>query len=126
MMPGDDIRAMAERVRALMHARLGARGACLSQALASRGKALPRKLRGPAQALAAAEAVAMAPKLARQVDLSTLRRHEAALCAHLAPIGRRGRWIAALRTGSASVVLGLVVLAVVILWLLARRGVIGP
>lgn len=126
MMPGDEIRAMADRVRALMHARLGARGATLSQALASRAPALPRKLRAAARALAAAEATAMSPRLARQADLVTLRRHEAALRAHLAPIGRRARLMAALRTGSAGVVLGLIVLAGVVLWLLVQRGMIGP
>lgn len=125
-MPGEQILEMADRVRALMARRLGARGATLTEALDSRGNRLPGKVRAAVQALANAETIAHAPKLSRQADLAALHRHQDIALRYLAPLGRRGRVIAGLRSISATVVLGLILLTVLILWLLVRQGYLGP
>lgn len=121
-MPGEEILAMAARVRALMHQRLGARGHTLTEAVASRGACLPRRLRPAADALADAAQVAPAPKLARQADLAALRAHEAELVSYLRPLGRRARFMHAARNATAAVALGLVVLGALVIWALVWRG----
>lgn len=121
-MPGEEILAMAGRVRLLMQRRLGARGATLAEAVASRGARLPRKLRPAADALADAAATAPAPRLARQADLVALRGYEAELTRYLKPLGRRARFVGSARNVLAAIVLGLIVLAALTIWLLVRRG----
>lgn len=124
MMPGDEILMRAERVRALMQRRLGARGHTLADAVASRGARLPRKLRPAADALADAARIAPSPKLARQADLPALRRGEAELVRYLKPLGRSARLLSGARSAAAAVVLALLLLAVLAIWLMVRRGLL--
>ena len=72
------IQQMADRIASLMQDRLGARGTGLEAKLASRGRALPRKVRHAAKAVAETAAMAQNPKLLLQIDHAAL--------AHLPPV----------------------------------------
>lgn len=122
----DDIRDMADEVARLIAARFGGarRGEHppLSVMLRRRGGALPRRLRRQAAALARADELSAQPKVARQLDLARLSRHHRALTAHLQPLGELSRWQGRALGFAASVALGLLVLAAVVIWLLLLRG----
>lgn len=122
----DDIRVMADDIARLMADRFGGarRGEfpSLYVMIRRRGAALPRSLRGHAQALAAADAMTAAPKIARQMDLTAPNRAYAALLNYLEPLGSLSRWQGRALTFAASVTFGLLVLAALILWLMVRRG----
>ncbi len=75
-MAGQTVQQMAEEVAALLHQRLGLRGAGLGAKLRSGGRLLPRRVRVAAQQLQAAAELAEHPKLALRVD------HKAATAAH--------------------------------------------
>lgn len=129
-MQTDEVRRMADEVAGLMASRLGGarRGTSpdLATMLRRRGAALPRRLRAQANHLAQVERLVDAPRIARQIDLRRARADHAALVRHLKPLGSLSRWQGHATGFAAAVVLGLVLLAVVILWILVRRGYIGP
>lgn len=122
----DDIRDMADEVSRLIASRFGGvrRGERppLHVMLRRRGGALPRRLRRKAAALAHADQLSAQPKIARQLDLAGLSRVHHALTAHLQPLGELSRWQGRAITFAASVALGLLVLAAVVVWVLVRRG----
>lgn len=122
----DDIRDMADEVSRLIAARFGGarRGERLPLhvMLRRRGGALPPRLRKQAVALARADQLSAQPKIARQLDLATLSRAHQALTAHLQPLGELSRWRGRVITFAASVTLGLLVLAAIVIWMLLRRG----
>src|SRR5690606_12590125 len=94
----------------------------LSVMLRRRGGALPRRLRQQAVALARADEISAQPKIARQLDLPRLSRAYQALIAHLQPLGELSRWRGRAIGFAASVALGLLVLASVVIWILLWRG----
>lgn len=122
----DDIRDMADEVSRLIASRFGGarRGERppLAVMLRRRGGALPRRLRKQAWTLAKADELSAQPKIARQLDLSGLSRAHQALITHLQPMGELSRWQGRAVSFAASVVLGLLVLAAVVVWILVRRG----
>ncbi|WP_295047939.1 hypothetical protein [uncultured Paracoccus sp.] len=122
----DDIRDMADEVSRLIAARFGGarRGERppLSAMLRRRGGALPRRLRKQAWTLAQADEMAAQPKVARQLDLTRLSRAHQALTAHLQPLGELSRWRGRAVSFAASVTLGLLVLAAVVVWVMLKRG----
>lgn len=113
---------MAERVAALMEERLGAKGTGLRAKLASRGRALPRRLRAEAELLAEAEARSLNPKLARQIDLERVSLAYDALVRHLKPLGAGARRRGLALNFLASTAFALVVTGAVVIAVLALRG----
>jgi hypothetical protein len=113
---------MAERVAALMEERLGARGTGLRAKLASRGRALPRRLRAEAELLAEAAARAANPKLARQVDMERVSAAFDALVRHLKPLGAGARRRGMALNFLASVAFALVVTGAGVVTVMALRG----
>ncbi|MBD3788063.1 MAG: hypothetical protein IE922_14035 [Sphingomonadales bacterium] len=81
------LRRMSDEVSGLLVSRLGARGPTLAARIDSRARALPRKVRRAAQALARAEACAAAPKIARQIDPRAVGRAHATCVGYLRPLG---------------------------------------
>lgn len=122
----DDVRDMADEIARLMVERFGGarRGdrPDLQAMLRRRGGALPRRLRKSARLLAEADMQGAQPKIARQLDLPAISRAHDALLAHLRPLGEIGRWRNHALNFVASVVLGLLVLAGIVIWLMLRRG----
>lgn len=124
----DDIRDMADEVSRLIASRFGGarRGERppLSVMVRRRGGALPRRLRRRALALARADELSAQPKVARQLDLVRLSRAHQALIAHLQPLGELSRWQGRAIGFAASVALGLLVLAAVVIWIMVMRGIL--
>ncbi|AUH34486.1 hypothetical protein [Paracoccus tegillarcae] len=122
----DDIREMADEVARLMVDRFGGarRGEfpSLTDMIRRRGGALPRRLRGQARQLAKADQMVAQPRAALQMDKRSASRAHAALLAHLRPLGSVSRWKNRTVNFAASVALGLLVLAAVVIWVMVRRG----
>ncbi len=95
----DDLGQEIAHVGRLMKAGLGLRGETLQRQLRSGGRLLPRAVRSAAQRLAEAEAISQAPKLARQLDATALRRDIKTCVQHLTPLAqnrvRHGWWLRA-------------------------------
>lgn len=127
-MAQDDVKAMAEEVALLMAQRLGGarRNArpSLATMLRRRGGALPRRQRRAARILARAEAVAVTPLLARQIDTAPAARAHAELVKYLRPLGSGVRWRARALDLAAAVMLGVLVVGAISLWLMVRRGIV--
>ena len=92
-----DIETRIAAITALMHAKLGARGASLRAALRQAGRRLPRRIRGQARLLAEAEPFAHHPRLRLTLDAAALARAAGAVEAHLDAIDladrRKGWWL---------------------------------
>lgn len=116
------IQQMADRVASLMDERLGIGGDGLSAKLKKGGRLLPRKVRGAAERLARAAEMAKSPKLMMQLDMGEIAEAYDLCVRHLGTISRRERRIGALVGVLASVALGLLVLAVIVLAVLRWRG----
>ena len=123
-----NVRNWAEEVAVLMATRLGGvrRGedVNLEVMIRRRGGALPRNLLKKAEILQEAELVTNAPKIARQTDFRAAAQAHADLVAYLKPFGRLSRVQQRATNFAASVVFGLLILGVVIIWLLVWRGFI--
>lgn len=123
-----DVRAWADEVAMLMASRLGGlrRGerVTLGTMIRRRGGALPRRLARQARILAEAEAVSVAPKIARQIDFGDAEKAHAALVAYLKPFRRVARVQQRATNLIASVLFGLLVMALIIVWILVWRGFI--
>lgn len=92
MQGGRDITGMIETVQGLLHAKFGVRTGPLPRMLKRTGRRLPRRMHARAQALLKAEQLAGNPRLARQMDMTSLRQGFEALTAHLEaidPVARR-------------------------------------
>lgn len=123
-----NIRPMADEVASLMASRFGGlkRGhqAELAAMLRKRGGALPRRLRREAMFLAQADRMAGQPKLARQVDPARLEQAHKALTGYLRPLGQGARWQGGMLSWASGLVLGLMVLAAVVIWVMTWRGLL--
>lgn len=121
-----DVRDWADEVAVLMASRLGGvrRGEAvqLDMMIRRRGGALPRKLLKQAQILREAQHITNAPRIARQMDFRAAAQAHADLVAYLKPFGRLSRVQERATNFAASVVFGLLVLAIVVLWVLVWRG----
>lgn len=124
----ENIRPMADEVASLMASRFGGlkRGqhAELDGMLRKRGGALPRRLRREALFLAQADRMAGHPKLARQVDQTKLEHAHHALTSYLRPLGQAARWQGGFLSWASSFVLGLMVLAAAVVWIMIWRGLL--
>lgn len=124
----EDIRPKADEVASLMASRFGGlkRGhqAELQAMMRKRGAALPRRLRREAMFLASADLMAGQPKLARQVDQAKLDQAHRALTAYLRPLGQAARWQGGMISWASGLLLGLMVLAAVVIWVMKWRGLI--
>lgn len=122
----DDIRDMADEISRLIATRLGGarRGEQppLHVMVRRRGGALPRRLRRQALALAEADQMSAQPRIARQLDLLALSRAHHALRSHLQPLGELSRLQGRAARILASIMLGLLILAGVVIWIMLRRG----
>jgi len=111
-----NVRSWAEEVAVLMATRLGGRRrgevVTLDRMIRRRGGALPRNLRKKAIILRDAEQVTNMPKIARQTDFSAAAQAHADLVAYLKPFGRVTRVQEKATNFAASVVFGLLMLAV--------------
>ncbi len=121
-MQATGIPQMTDQVFRLMGERMGARGATLADRLASRGGALPVKVRQAVQVLASAEQMAGVPKLARQLDAAQIAQAHRICVKYLKRLGARDRARGMALNIAATLVLGLVVLAVAIITTLRLRG----
>lgn len=74
-----DFQTEIDHLRRLLRQDLGLRGATLADQIKQGGRLLPRNVRAAAQRLAAAESMAAAPKLAKQLDWDRLRK-DCAIC----------------------------------------------
>ena len=121
-----NVRSWAEEVAVLMATRLGGarRGEVidLDTMLRRRGGALPRNLYKKGVVLRDAEAVTNVPKIARQTDFRAGAQAHADLVAYLKPFGRVTRMQQKATNFAASVVFGLLVLGIVIIWVLVWQG----
>lgn len=121
-----DIRDLADEVAALMASRLGGAGrgevVDLPRMMRRRGRALPRRLRGPADWLAAASVQAGHPRIARQLDLARARRAHRALTRHLHRLGEGTRLMQGLAGMAASVMLALLIVGGLAVWYLVQSG----
>ncbi|SDE66910.1 hypothetical protein SAMN05421538_10971 [Paracoccus isoporae] len=121
-----NVRSWAEEVAVLMATRLGGvrRGESydLGVMIRRRGGALPRKLLKQAETLRDAERVTNAPKIARQTDFGDAAQAHADLVAYLKPFGRVTRMQERATNFAASVLFGLLVLGIVIVWVLVWQG----
>lgn len=121
-----NVRSWAEEVAVLMATRLGGarRGEVidLDTMVRRRGGALPRKLYKKAVTLRDAEMVTNAPKIARQTDFREAAQAHADLVAYLKPFGRVTRMQEKATNFAASVVFGLLMLGLVVIWVLVRQG----
>ncbi|MFV0410029.1 MAG: hypothetical protein ACK5LJ_10155 [Paracoccus sp. (in: a-proteobacteria)] len=121
-----NVRSWAEEVAVLMATRLGGvrRGEAvdLDGMIRRRGAALPRKLRRQAAVLRDAELVTNMPKIARQTDFSGAAQAHADLVAYLKPFGRVTRMQERATNFAASVVFGLLMLGILVIWVLVWRG----
>lgn len=121
-----NVRSWAEEVAVLMATRLGGarRGEVidLDTMLRRRGGALPRNLYKKGVILRDAEMITNAPKIARQTDFRAAAQAHADLVAYLKPFGRVTRMQEKATNFAASVVFGLLVLGIVIIWVLVWQG----
>ena len=126
----DDVQRMADEVAGLIASRFGGarRGTRpdLGTMLRRRGAALPRRLRREALRLAEADRLANQPRVARQLDSTAAARAHAALTQHLRPLGAVSRWQGRIGGVTAAVVFGLLLVAMLALWLMVRQGYVGP
>ncbi len=122
----DDVREMSHEIARLMAERLGGirRGEMpdMQVMLRRRGGSLPRKQRRAARVLAEAQLHSAQPKIARQMDLNAISRAYNSLTDYLLPLGGMSRWRNRILNFAASVTLGLIVVAAVVIWLLVERG----
>lgn len=116
----EKITEMSAQISRLLAVRLGAKGADLEARVASRARALPRKVRKAARVLAEAERKAHIPKIARQLDTRAIEVAYATCRNYLEPLGAGDRLrAAALNLGSSIAFIVLVVggtLLVAMLW----------
>ncbi|WBU62876.1 hypothetical protein [Paracoccus aerodenitrificans] len=123
-----NVRSWAEEVAVLMATRLGGvrRGedVSLETMIRRRGGALPRNLLKKAEILREAELVTNAPKIARQTDFRAAAQAHADLVAYLKPFGRVTRVQQRATNFAASVVFGLLVLGIFVIWVLVWQGFI--
>ncbi|MDO5530117.1 MAG: hypothetical protein Q4F71_12000 [Paracoccus sp. (in: a-proteobacteria)] len=123
-----EVRQAADEVAMLMATRLGGsrRGEAvnLSTMIRRRGAAMPRRLMKQAEILREAEAITAAPKIARQMDFSDAARAHADLVAYLQPFGRLTRWQERTTNILASIVFGLLILGIIVIWILVREGLL--
>lgn len=122
----EDIRSMADEVARLMVQRFGGarRGEfpSLSDMVRRHGGALPRRMRAAARRLAEADQRLSHPRVARQMDKTVPARAYRQLTAYLRPLGSLSRWQNRTVNFAASIAFGLLVLAVLVLWVMVRRG----
>lgn len=122
----ETIRGMADEVAQLMAARFGGarRGEAVDLAtmIRRRGGALPRRLRREARVLACADGLADTPKLSKQADLPRVQSAHKALTSYLRRLGGgMGRSAVGI---AASIAFGLLVLGIVAVWIMVRRGLV--
>ncbi|MCL7464491.1 hypothetical protein [Phaeovulum sp. NW3] len=118
------LQQMTDRVARLMEQRLGAKGHGLQAKLRARSRALPRKVRRAVAVLAEAEALAAAPKIARQLDPARVQKAHDIAVHHLQPLGAADRLRATVLGIAASVVLALLVTGAGVLAVMVWRGLI--
>ncbi len=116
------IHQMTERVAQLMEERLGAKGRGLHKKLGARGRALPRKVRRAVSYLAEIEAMAAAPKIARQADMERIAAAYDIAVRYLQPLGLGARRWSMLRSVAASIAFVLVITAAAVIGFMVRRG----
>ncbi|AXC50455.1 hypothetical protein DRW48_12890 [Paracoccus suum] len=127
-MQAEQVQQWAGEVAALMASRFGGarRGPVpdLATMLQRRGGALPRRLRREAVLLAEADRLSHQPRIARQLDLRAAQRAHLALTQHLRPLGALSRWRDRIGGPLAAAVLGLMLIAAAVIWMMVRRGAI--
>lgn len=116
------LRRMNDEVSGLLATRLGAKGATLEARIASRARALPRKVRRAARVLVSAEAQIGAPKIARQIDPQAVGAAHATCVGYLRPLGFGARlWGGTLQV-VATVFFGILLMAAALLILRRISG----
>jgi len=112
------IKERAARVQSALDGAFGVRAKSLERALHKTGRRLPRRLRGQAEVIVAAQALGGHPKMLRQIDSAALGKAEEALVTWLDNIDRadrrKGVWIG---IGAAIGFNILLVVAVVVFWM---------
>ena len=109
-------------VRRLIEARLGLRGADLSDQIRKCRRALPRKLRQDGRALSIAHQHSQHPHLSRMLDEDAARAAAARLIAHLKGIDPRERRRTALIGWLGAISLNLLIVGAVLVAVLVWRG----
>ncbi len=88
MMQGQDIDAVADRLRRCVTGALGVKARSLEAALRKAGRRLPARLHRQGAVILEAQALGGNPKLMRMVDTEAVARAEAEMLAHLKAIDR--------------------------------------
>lgn len=119
-----DIETRIAEIAALMHAKLGVRGASLRAALRRARRLLPRRIRAQLRLLAEAEAFVHHPKLRLTLDVPALTKAAGEVEAHLNAIDladrRKGWWLGMLGGMAFNVLAFCGLLVVVLRW----RGIV--
>lgn len=116
------IHQMAERVADMLEQRLGASGKDLTAKLRRVKRRLPRKVASAAQELADASERAKNPKLLVQINQTTVAENYDVCVRHLATVKAGGRARGLLISVAATLALGLLILAVVVIAVQRMRG----
>lgn len=118
------VQQMADRVAELLQARLGVKGDGLSAKLKRGGRFLPKRVLGAAQFLALAAEQVQIPKLYAQLDPERTAKAYDICIRHLKPLGAGARRRAWLWNSMVTLVAIVFVTAVLVLGVLAWRGLI--
>ncbi|MBV0893318.1 hypothetical protein KTN05_16015 [Paracoccus sp. Z118] len=122
----DQVQGWAEEVAHLMASRFGGarrgRQPDLATMIKRRGRALPRRQRRAADVLVRAAAHAATPRIARQIEIEPVREAHRQLVEYLRPLGNRRRMADNATNIAASVVFGLLLVAIAVIWIMVRRG----
>ncbi len=116
------VHQMTARISQLMAERLGAKGRTLDERLASRTRALPRRVRKAVALLAQAEAMAASPKLLKQSDMGAISAAYDIALRYLQPLDSGARVGRLVLGALASLALGLLALGAMLLLVQSLRG----
>ncbi|RLJ60462.1 hypothetical protein BCF46_0663 [Litoreibacter meonggei] len=115
---------LVARISALLHEKLGMRGASLEARVRRAGRALPRRVRRAAKELVNAESMAQEPKMLLRLDPQQVSAAYDTCLMYLENIDERALKTKALFGFAASVIVQVILIAAVALAVLRWRGYI--
>ena len=123
-MLGEQINTQVDDVRQMMAQRLRVRGKTLDAQVRKAGRLLPKPVRRDANYLAQAATVMDHPKLSRMVDAAKASSAHARITEFLAGVDPKDRARGKLLNWLGSLAFGFIVLTIVIVTVLVKRGLV--
>ena len=117
-----DVATYISEIRILMEKQLRVKGRDLQQQTRRAGRRLPRKVRRDLAFLIKSEKIGQNPKLSRMLDNEKLRKAHANIVQHLEKLDPREALFNMILGIVASIALMLIVVFVVLLYVLVKRG----